>query len=363
MPGRRSRTRGPGGRERREESPLGKTSPGGREVFREVQEREEWNEGVKELGGSVLQSWEWGEFRGRQGWTPLRLRGESGAAQLLLRSLPGLGSIAYAPHGPLVSESGDLKEVVGEVSERAEKAGAHLLDVEPRAPEGEFPAGAGFQKIESIQPRCTLVVEILEDAEKQLAAFPKDTRYGVRRAGREGIEAGPSEDVEGDLESFMSLHEETAERQEFAVRPREYYRRFMRELPARLIVAKKDGELLAGAVILTFGNEAFYLYGASTRQGDNLYASYLTQHEAITAAREAGATRYDMYGIPCAPTEDHPLWGVFKFKKKFGGSEERYAGTHEKTLRPLQASIFKAGMRGYTALRKLRGRGAGPVSD
>jgi lipid II:glycine glycyltransferase (peptidoglycan interpeptide bridge formation enzyme) len=318
---------------------------------------------VKELGGSVLQSWEWGEFRRHHGWRPLRLIGEAGAAQVLLRSAPGLGSIAYAPHGPLASEGGDLGAALRAVSERARDEGAHLIDVEPRTPEGEFPASDGFEKIESIQPRCTLVIDVLDDAEKQLSGFPKDTRYGVRRAGREGVEAGPTENLEEDLEAFMGLHEETAERQSFAVRPREYYRRLMRELPARLIVAKKDGELMAGAIVLTFGEEAFYLYGASTRQGDNLYASYLAQFEALSAAREAGAKRYDMYGIPCAPTEDHPLWGVYKFKKKFGGREERYAGTHEKTLRPLRAGIFKAGMRGYASLQKLRGRGSGPVSD
>ncbi len=327
-----------------------------------MRDPEEWNEAVKGLGGSVLQSWEWGEFRRRHGWRPLRLLGEAGAAQVLLRSVPGLGAIAYAPHGPLAPDDG-LGEVIEAVSERAKKEGTHLIEVEPRVAEGGFPADIGFEKIESIQPRCTLILDVLEDAEKQLAAFPKDTRYGVRRAGREGIEAGLTNDLEGDLESFMGLHEETARRQKFAVRPREYYRRLMRELPAHLIVAKQGGELMAGAVVLTFGEEAFYLYGASTRQGDNLYASYLTQFEALSVAREAGVKKYDMYGIPCAPTEDHPLWGVYKFKKKFGGSEERYAGTHERKLKPLRAGIFKAGMKGYMAAQRLRGRGSGPVSD
>lgn len=336
---------------------------GGCAVFREVVEREKWNEAVKGFGGSVLQSWEWGEFRRHHGWRPLRLVGEEGGAQVLLRDLPGLGSLAYAPHGPVVSGTGRIEDVVKAVAEKAKGAGACLIDVEPRTPGGEVFEASGFEKIESIQPRCTFVLDVLEDSDEQFAAFPKDTRYGVRRAGREGIEAGPSEDPDGDLEKFMDLHEETAQRQKFAVRPRDYYRRFMRELPARLIVAKKEGELLAGAVILTFGEEAYYFYGASTRQGDNLYASYLTQFEALSAARSAGAKRYDMYGVPCNPSEDHPLWGVYKFKKKFGGREERYAGTHEKKLRPLQAGIFKAGIKGYYALQKFRGRGSGPVSD
>ena len=92
-------------------------------------------------------------------------------------------------------------------------------------------------------------------------------------------------------------------------------------------------------MLLTFGEEAYYLYGASAREGDNLYASYLVQYEALSVAREMGARRYDMWGIPCDPREDHPLWGVFQFKKKFGGHEERYAGAHEKRLRPVRAAL------------------------
>lgn len=336
---------------------------GGSAVIREVGERDDWNEAVERLGGGVLQSWEWGEFRRHHGWRPMRLLAEEGAAQVLLRDLPGLGSLAYVPHGPVAANNGALIAVAEAAAERAGEAGAALIEVEPRVPESVGFRAKGFTVGESsVQPRCTLVVDVLEDEEKQLAAFPKDTRYGVRRAGREGVEASVSGDP-GDLEKFMDLHEETAERQEFAVRPREYYRRFLRELPAHLIVAKRDEEFLAGAIMLVFGGEASYLYGASTRQGENLYASYLTQFEALTVARTNGARRYDMWGIPCEPHEDHPLWGVYKFKKKFGGQEERYVGTQEKSLKPLQAWLARKSIKSYYKLQRLRNRGSGPVSD
>lgn len=320
------------------------------------------------MGGSVLQSWEWGEFRRSHGWEPLRLLGEGGvaAAQVLMRRLPGVGPLAYVPHGPLVADAADPAEIAEALVESARSCGAYALEVEPRVPEEQGLALEGFTRsASSVQPRCTLVVEVLEDEEKQLAAFPKDTRYGVRRARREGIEAGPSSDVERDLEDFLALLEETAERQKFALRPREYYRRFMRELPAHLIAARRSGEekLLAGAVILTFGSEAYYLYGASAREGDNLYASYLVQHAALSVARDEGAKRYDMWGIPCEPHEDHLLWGVYQFKKKFGGHQERYVGAHEKVLSPLRARLAQAAIRGYYSLQKIRGRSSGPISD
>ncbi len=41
-------------------------------VYVEVEDKTAWNAAVAGLGGSVLQSYEWGEFRRGGGWTPLR---------------------------------------------------------------------------------------------------------------------------------------------------------------------------------------------------------------------------------------------------------------------------------------------------
>lgn len=324
---------------------------------------------MAELGGSVLQSWEWGAFRERHGWRPMRLLSTDGdaAAQVLLRNLPipGLGSLAYVPHGPLCSDLSDLPKVVAEVSDHARRSGAALLRVEPRIPdESGFKAEGFFRSESSVQPRCTRILRVLEDPEEQLKALPKDTRYGVRRSGREGVVAGPSGNIEKDVEDFLDLLEDTAARQDFATRPRDYYRQFMRNLPAQLIVARKEGEprLLAGALILIFNDEAYYLYGASATDNDNLYASYLVQYEVMSAARRQGATRYDMWG-PCKPDEGDPLHGVYQFKKKFGGEEERYVGAHERDLDPLRARVARAGIKGYYTLQRLRGKSSGPIAD
>jgi len=335
-------------------------------VLREIGDREEWNALVRRLGGSVLQSWEWGEFRSRHGWRPVRLASGESAVQLLVRRLPGSwisGSLAYAPHGPVAEDAAAVAEAAAGAAEHARRLGAVLVDLEPRQPEG-FKAPGFSATGSSVQPRCTLVVEVRDDPEEQLSALPKDTRYGVRRARREGVVARTTEGTE-DIEAFMDLHEETARRQGFALRPREYYRQFVHDLPARVITARREGEgrLLAGAVVLTFGEEAYYLYGASSREGENLYASYLVQFEALEAARRAGARRYDMWGIPCRPHEGHPMWGVYKFKKKFGEREERYAGTLRRELRPLRARAAGAAIRGYYLLQRLRGKSAGPLVD
>lgn len=339
-------------------------------IYGEVEDRTAWNAAVAGLGGSVLQSFEWGEFRRHGGWTPVRLVAEDGssAAQVLLRRLPGVGvSLAYAPHGPLISDPKDLPAVARAVAIYAKCRGARLLEIEPRvvgAPDLEM---EGFRKsVSSVQPRCTLVVPVRESAEAQYAALPKGGRYGIRRALQAGIEAGTSTDEEVDLEFFLDLLEDTAGRQRFGLRPRDYYRRLLREVPSALILARREGEErpIAGALILTFEDEAYYLYGASAAlEGENLYASYLVQFEALSAARRAGATRYDMWGVPCDPHPRHPLWGVYQFKRKFAGHEERYAGAYKKYLSPFQSHLARVGIKSYYTLQRLRGRSSGPIAD
>ena len=320
----------------------------------------------------MLQSHEWGEFRRSGGWRPLRFMARDGslAAQILLRRLPGLGTLAYAPHGPLVADPEDLPAAAAAVAAHAHRHGADLLEIEPRVPWAPDLETEGFRKSPiSVQPRCTLVVPVLESDEAQIAALPKDARYGARRARHVGIEAETSADVESDLEGFLDLLEETARRHRFAVRPRGYYRRFVGDLPAHLVLARREGEerAIAGALILVFEDEAYYLYGASAAfEGKNLYASYPVQLEALAVARREGASRYDLWGIPCNADRRHPLWGVYQFKKKFAGSggwEERYAGAYKKHLSPLQSHLARAGIMGYYTLQRLRRKSRGPLAD
>ena len=341
-------------------------------VYGEVEDKAAWNAAVAGLGGSVLQSYEWGEFRRHGGWIPLRLLAEDGssAAQVLLRRLPGMGgSFAYAPHGPLATACEDLPAVARAVAAHAKGRGARLLEIEPRVVGAPDLEREGFRRsTSSVQPRCTIVVPVRESAEAQYAALSKEARYGIRRALQVGIEAETSMHEEVDLELFLDLLEDTADRRRFGVRPRDYYRLLLREVPSALILARREGEErpVAGAVVLTFEDEAYYLYGASAAlEGENLYASYLVQFEALSAARRAGATRYDLWGIPCEPHSKHPLWGVYQFKRKFAapGHEERYAGAYKKYLSPLQSHLARVGIKSYYTLQRLRGKSSGPIAD
>ena len=70
--------------------------------------------------------------------------------------------------------------------------------------------------------------------------------------------------------------ETTGERDSFGIHTFDYYRKaweiFVPREQARLFLAYADNELLAGIFVTRLGNEAIYLYGASSNVAAQSYA-------------------------------------------------------------------------------------------
>ena len=91
------------------------------------------------------------------------------------------------------------------------------------------------------------------------------------------------------------------------------------------------------------GSRAWYFYGASNDVERQRMPAYLLQWEAMKWAARHGCSQYDMWGIP-DENEDvleknftkrsDGLWGVYRFKRGFGGEVKRTVGMFEKTLNP-----------------------------
>jgi lipid II:glycine glycyltransferase (peptidoglycan interpeptide bridge formation enzyme) len=335
--------------------------------FREVFEPREWDAAVKALGGSITQSWGWGLAKQSEGWKPLRLldKEDRGAVQLLFNyDLPGRFPAAYAPYGPLADDASDLAEVLASTARYARQRGAHLLTIEPRwgiEANREILGPETYVQAKKRLPGCTVIVDLPKDPEEHFRSLPEDTRYGVRRAHREGVEVVTlyrgAMNVGSGIGDFYELLKDTSRRQGFYVEPRSFYQRLMEDSPAHLLLARYEGTVVAGAIITTFGDEACCLRGASTVERGNLYAPYLVQWEAMDVARRAGCSRYDMWGIPRSPYAEAP--GFDRFKKKFAGTTVEYAEASTRVLSHLacwEHGAVMLGTKGRQALRKLRVR-------
>ena len=323
--------------------------------------RSAWDELVAATpGGHVLQSWAWGELKARFGWCVQRVAVDGALAQVLFRSLPGgLGTIAYVPKGPLV-DYGDavtFRALLDAIRPLARKERALCLKIEPNHEEDpsltEQLRALGFRPSpQVIQPRRTILVDLAPDSEELLRRMKQKTRYNVRLAARKGVTVRPGS--EADLASFYRLMETTAQRDGFGIHTQAYYEAahqlFVQAGQGLFLLAEYEDQLLAGLVALgTGGGTACYMYGASSDEHRNLMPTYLLQWEAMLWAREQGFRDYDLWGVP---DEDEAtleagftqrsdgLWGVYRFKRGFGGRLVRTAGAWDLAYAPLRYWLY-----------------------
>ena len=135
------------------------------------------------------------------------------------------------------------------------------------------------------------------------------------------VPAGPR--TVADLDLFYQLYAKTAQRDDFAIRPPDYYRdawgSFLEARLAHLLLAEVQGEIVAGLILFTFGPTAWYMYGASLDRHRRHMPNNLLQWEATRRAKAAGCTLYDLWGAPDCLDESDPMWGVVRFKLGMGG--------------------------------------------
>jgi len=343
-------------------------------LFDQPDEQDAWDGLVSSApGGHVLQSWAWGELKARFGWAVQRVAVGEACAQVLYRSVPGgLGTIAYIPKGPLVNYENprSIQALLDGIEPFAQQRRAICLKIEPDLEDdpalSERLLDLGFRPSpQAVQPRRTILVDLNPEPDRILAEMKQKTRYNVRLAARKNVTVRPG--TGADLPAFYRLMETTAQRDHFGIHTEAYYemayRLFVPLDRACLLLAEYGGELLAGLAVFALesaqGGTACYMYGASSDQHRNLMPAYLLQWEAMLWAREKGCRTYDLWGVPDRDEQileaefaerADGLWGVYRFKRGFGGRLVRTTGAWDLVYAPLRYRL-------YTAAVRLRNRG------
>jgi peptidoglycan pentaglycine glycine transferase (the first glycine) len=306
----------------------------------------------------ILQSAAWGELKTASGWEVHRLQAGDSGAQILFRQLAYGIKFAYIPKGP-VGEGWD--ELWLEVDRLCHRAGASFLKVELDAWEEsvehanpKIPSTGFRPSMHAIQPMRTLVVDLSGSESEILGRMKQKTRYNIRLASKKGVVVKPS----ADLDAFYHLMEITSQRDRFGVHQLDYYRQtyslFHPRGQCELLMAQFDGEQVAALMVLAKGRRAWYFYGASSEAHRELMPTYLVQWEAIRWARSVGCEVYDLWGVPDYDLDaleanfqhrSDGLWGVYRFKRGFGGDLRRAAAPWDRVYRPLVYSIYSLWMR------------------
>jgi len=336
----------------------------------------------------TLGSFQWAEVKTRFGWQPFYLvwdqsgndlefkvhseeesRGKNTVAAALIlerKAFRGL-SVMYVPKGPILQDWSDdqlRQRVLSDLENFAKESGAVHIKIDPdivigrgvpgevdeepvpqgKLIEGEFSARGWLFSSDQIQYRNTFLIDLRQEEDQLMNRMKSKTRYNIRLASRKGITIRYGEDA--DLEYLYNMYADTSLRGGFTIRGEEYYnylwQTFLGEdldseidAIAQPIIAEFDGKPVAAAVMFRFGGRAWYLHGMSLPEHSDKMATYLIQWEGMRWAKENGCVSYDMWGAPDQFNSDDSMWGVYRFKRGFGGEVTRTIGAWDFPVKPI----------------------------
>ena len=329
----------------------------------------EWDNFVAaHLYGSLLQTTAWARLKNNFGWSSQRIwlrqdnKLQAGVQMLIKSAAFGLARIGYLPHGPLVNwhDAEQVRVLFHQLDLAAYQRRVGFVKLEPLLWQDEFPA-AQWQAIceeydlqtsaDTIQPPRTMLLDLRPSLDDILSTMKQKTRYNIRLAERKGITV--RQGTATDLPAFIQLMHLTGQRDGFGIHAADYYKRAYEVFApddVALLLAEFEGRPLSAVMVFKNGPRAAYLYGASSDEERNRMPNYAAQWAAIQWAKERGCTTYDLWGLPDAPPDEleaqfsersDGLWGVYRFKRGFGGDIRRTIGAVDRIYNPRTYKLYQ----------------------
>lgn len=350
----------------------------------------EWDDFISDYPEHhIFQTSCWGDLKSSFGWEAYRIVSDSESyarfgVQLLLRKFPLGFKFAYIPKGPVcsVSKPGEIfinNEFWNEIDKFCLQRKAVFLKLEPdlweiarqsadqeistkpvslisdltetksSGEQNHPPPGFKFSA-HAIQPRSTILISLNGDEDRLLARMKQKTRYNIRLALKKGVIVKQCTNIP----LFYRIMRQTRQRDHFEIHSLDYYQKaydlFFPHGMCVLLIAEYQNEPIAGIMVFASGKRAWYFYGASSDSQRDKMPNYLLQWEAMRWARSMGCVEYDTWGIPDIPFDkleaefshqSGELWGVYRFKRGFGGRVYRSVSPLDRIYNKPLYKIYK----------------------
>jgi peptidoglycan pentaglycine glycine transferase (the first glycine) len=328
-------------------------------------------------GGTHQQSSMWARVKAVAGWEVARVavhRADAivGGCQVLTRSLPLAGSIAYVPRGPVVCDDDPetLRLLLGAIDDLANRQRILYLKLQPPPDQADPSAELerrGFKASRlAIAPRATVRVHLGRPPETLLREMHHKTRRNIRRATEQGVKV--RDGGEADLETFAELVRITAERQGFTPYPPPYYERMWQVFAygdrARLLIAEHEGVPLAANFLICFAGTVTYKMGAWSGARGSIRPNELLHWAGMDWARRRNQRFYDFDDLELEVAEGlrsrRPppiLSGLARFKLGFGGEVAVFPGAYDHAYLPLLGTLVPKVERFRALAERVSGRG------
>lgn len=183
----------------------------------------------------------------------------------------------------------------------------------------------GFKKNNwSMLPSKTILIDLIKSEKQLLSEMHHKTRYNIGLAKRKGLKV----EIEGNFADFARMWRDNMRRKGFlwqtSLNLEKLYNAFDKNV--KIVIVKKNKIALAGVFVIWTKDVGYYMYAASTKEGNKLFAPTLAAWEAILFVKSKGCKIFDFEGIydKRYHTSTKNWQGFTRFKKGFGGEETEF---------------------------------------
>jgi hypothetical protein len=231
------------------------------------------------------------------------------------------------PTVPAIRDVTDAAQVYSALLEYAACGGYSRLMVHPRWGDC-FEGNALFQE-HLTDAIVEFVLDLRPGLEEILKRMHKIHRKNIRRAEAAGLTVEPDSTLAGLMrlrEMQLVSSERAAEKGHgFGVREGTFFQRAFAQVYSigigRMLFAKRGPEYMAGLAYVVGGRRGLTVRSGSTAEGYETRAMYLLHYELIKRSLDEGLLELNLGGVPRgAQKPEHPQWGLYEFKKGFGGT-------------------------------------------
>lgn len=304
-------------------------------TFKEVKNKKSWEKFILANNPkSFLQSWNWGETNKILGEKVLRLgifnkSGKMVGAAQLVKQEAKRGWHFLLPGGPVLDwgNSQLISLFINELKEIAKKEKVNFIRLRPEIIDNGanrilFKSLGFVESPMHLHAQNTWLLDITKTEEELLKNMRKSTRYLIKKSLNEKLKIIKSINAK-DAVYIKELQDEVVERSRFVGFSQKYFEAqistFGPDNEAKIYLVKHKGSVVVAAIVIFYGERAYYHNSGSNIDGLKVNASYRFMWEVIKDAKARGLQYYDMWGAIPPGRKNHRFAGPSLFKEGFGG--------------------------------------------
>ena len=313
-----------------------------------------------------MQSYEWGQFREKEGIKFIRQgffeeNKLTSAFQLTIHKIPKTNfTIGYLPKGDMPTD-----ELINGLKQIGKHEKCLFIQLEPNIiiKSGNRNGEDNNEKLVSqltslnlktaahpLFTKYSFILDLTKSEDELLASMHPKARYNIKVAQRHHVQVA-QDNSEKAFEAYWKLTEETTNRQKFYAHTKHYHelqwKTFTHDtdtnkLTSHLFTATYEGEILTTLLFFVFRDTLYYPYGASSNEHRNVMHSNLAMWEGIRFGKKLGLKKFDMWGaLGTEPDPKDPWFGFHDFKRKFGPEHVEFIGSYDLVINPALYQAYK----------------------